>query len=103
MEGDVGNTTQVIVITRPKPESGIGVGDFLFRVEVGKEDAAMGGGEEDEDVPEAVHVGKVDHLPEVAEQAVADPRREGHEPHEATTHPHVVDALRPTSETELRI
>ena len=103
MEGDVGDATQVVVVTRPEPESGVGVGDFLLRVKVGEEDAAVGGGEEDEDVPEAVHVGKVDHLPEVAEQAVADPRRESHEPHEATTHPHVVDARRAASERELRI
>ena len=103
VEGDVGNTTQIVVITRPKPQSGIGVRDFLFRVKIGKQDAAVGGREEDEDVPEAMHVGKVDHLPEVAEQAVADPRREGNEPHKATTHPHIVHPLRTTSEKELRI
>lgn len=97
MEGDVWNTKQIIFITGPKPHSGIGVRDFFFRVEIGKQDAAVRRREEYKNVPEAVHVGKVNRLPEVAEHAVAQPRCKCNDPHKAATHAHVVDSRRGAS------
>ena len=100
MERDVGNATQVVLITRPEPQPRIILRDFFFGVEIRKQNAALRRREEDEDVPEAVHVGKVDRLPEVAEHAVGEPRHECDDPHKAAAHAHVVDPRRRTSETE---
>ena len=62
-----------MLIRRPELDLWIGVRNFFHRVEIRKQDAALRRRQQDENVPEAVHVGKVDRLPEVAEHAIAQP------------------------------
>ena len=46
--------------------------------------------DEDENVPEAMHVGEIDRQPEATEETVTQPSRQGQRPQNATTHAHVV-------------
>lgn len=72
---------QFEVISRPVFKLRLLLWPLLRDVEIGKEDEGGVARDEDEDMPDAVHVGEVDGEPRVAEHAVDDPAEHGEEAH----------------------
>lgn len=69
------------VVSRPVFELRLLLGSLLRYVEVCEEDQGGVARNEDENVPDAVHVGEVDGEPRVAEHSVQYPTEHGQQAH----------------------
>ena len=67
------------IVPRPVLERGPAFRPLVVDEEVGKQYAGRIGGDEDENVPEAVQVREVHPRPGVAEHAIVNPANDGHD------------------------
>jgi len=68
------------LVLRPVLEKRLSLGQFRFHVEIGKQHQHCVSGYEDENVPEAVQVRKIDRRPGLAENPVINPAENSHSP-----------------------